>query len=96
MVKKWVSLGEFTSYDLNNKEKEYLKIVYDECKRLSRLVNSFLEVTRNLNQKIELEITDFDINRLITRTALGFEKIIDEKNIKVDIENSEIELLEGA
>ncbi|MBQ2891237.1 MAG: HAMP domain-containing histidine kinase [Clostridia bacterium] len=68
------------------KEKEYLKIVYDECKRLSRLVNSFLEVTRNLNQKIELEITDFDINRLITRTALGFEKIIDEKNIKVDIE----------
>ncbi|MBP3932196.1 MAG: hypothetical protein J6D47_21820 [Peptostreptococcaceae bacterium] len=27
MVKKWVSLGEFTSYDLNNKEKEYLKIM---------------------------------------------------------------------
>ncbi len=68
------------------KEKEYLMIVYDECKRLSRLVNSFLEVTRNLNQKIELEITDFDINRLITRTVAGFEKIIDEKNIKVDIE----------
>ena len=27
MVKKWVSLGEFTSYDLNNKEEEYLKIM---------------------------------------------------------------------
>ena len=27
MVKKWVSLGEFTSYDLNNKEKEYLKFM---------------------------------------------------------------------
>ena len=27
MVKKWVSLGEFTSYDLNNKEKEYLKLM---------------------------------------------------------------------
>ena len=27
MVKKWVSLGEFTSYDLDNKEEEYLKIM---------------------------------------------------------------------
>ena len=27
MVKKWVSLGEFTSYDLNNKDEEYLKIM---------------------------------------------------------------------
>ena len=27
MVKKWVSLGEFTSYELNNKEKEYLKLM---------------------------------------------------------------------
>ena len=27
MVKKWVSLGEFASYDLNNEEKEYLKLM---------------------------------------------------------------------
>ena len=27
MVKKWVSLGEFTSYDLNNEEREYLKLM---------------------------------------------------------------------
>ena len=27
MVKKWVSLGEFASYDLNNKDEEYLKIM---------------------------------------------------------------------
>ena len=27
VVKKWVSLGEFTSYDLNNKDEEYLKIM---------------------------------------------------------------------
>lgn len=67
------------------KEKEYLQIVYDECGRLSRLVNSFLEVTRNLNQKTELEIISFDINRLITQTVKGFEKKIDEKNITVQI-----------
>ncbi len=68
------------------KEEEYLKIVHDECIRLSKLVNSFLEVTRNLNQKIELDITNFDINRLITQTVVGFEKAVDEKNIKVDIQ----------
>ena len=27
MVKKWVSLGEFASYDLDNKDKEYLKLM---------------------------------------------------------------------
>ena len=27
MVKKWVSLGEFTSYNLNNKDEEYLKLM---------------------------------------------------------------------
>ena len=46
LKKKWVSLGEFTSYDLNNKEKEYLKIMssipnFDKrekkkCKKLKR------------------------------------------------------------
>ena len=27
MVKKWVDLGEFASYDLNNEEREYLKLM---------------------------------------------------------------------
>ena len=27
VVKKWVSLGEFTSYDLNNKDEEFLKLM---------------------------------------------------------------------
>ena len=27
MVKKWVSLGEFASYDLNNKDEECLKLM---------------------------------------------------------------------
>lgn len=68
-----------------DREEEYLKIVYEECKRLSRLVNSFLDVTRNLNQKINLDISSFDINRLITQTVVGFEKKIDDKNIIVNI-----------
>ena len=45
VVKKWVSLGEFASYDLDNKEKEYLKLMtsipnFDKrkkkCKRTKR------------------------------------------------------------
>ena len=27
MVKKWVNLGEFTSYNLTNKDEEYLKLM---------------------------------------------------------------------
>ena len=78
---------EFRYFTIFNheKEEEYLEIVYSECKRLSRLVNSFLEVTRNLNQKTQLQISDFDINRLITQSVVAFEKKIDEKNISVNI-----------
>ena len=45
VVKKWVSLGEFASYDLDSEEKEYLKLMssipnFDKrkkkCKRTKR------------------------------------------------------------
>ena len=73
------------------REEEYLKIVYDECRRLSALVHSFLETTRSANRKIELEMKNFDINRLIETVLMGFEKRIDEKNIKVSVVFSEEE-----
>lgn len=65
--------------------KEYLAIVKSEVSRLSSLVNSFLDVTRNTDGKQKLEITDFDINEVIRRTLFNFENRIREKQIFVDV-----------
>lgn len=67
------------------KQNEYLAIVKDEVSRLSALVNSFLDVARNDNNKNPLEITHFDINEAIRRTILNLESRIVDKKISVDI-----------
>ncbi len=64
---------------------EYLKIVKDEISRLSSLVNSFLDVTRNAENKQELQTTVFDVNETIRRTLFNFESRICENDIEVDV-----------
>ncbi len=68
------------------RQRDYLVIVKDEITRLSSLVNSFLDITRLKNGKLQLEMTDFDINEVIRRTVINFENRIEEKGINVSIE----------
>lgn len=68
------------------KQKEYLKIVHSEISRLSRLVNSFLDITRLQSDKNTLTMTDFDINELIRISIIGMESKIEEKRINVDLD----------
>lgn len=67
------------------KQKEYLKIVYDETTRLSRLVNTFLDISKMQTGRLELRKTNFDINEAIRITVIGLESRINEKNIKVTL-----------
>ena len=67
------------------KQKEYLKIVYDETTRLSRLVNTFLDISKMQTGRIELRKTNFDINEAIRLTVIGLDSRINEKNIKVTL-----------
>ncbi len=67
------------------KQKEYLKIVYNETTRLSRLVNTFLDISKMQTGRLELHKTNFDINEAIRLTVIGLESRINEKNIKVTL-----------
>lgn len=67
------------------RHKEYLTIVKGEVSRLSSLVNSFLDVTRNADGKQEPALSDFDINEMIRRTLLGFENGIRGKEISAEL-----------
>lgn len=67
------------------RHKQYLEIVLEETKRMSRLVNELLEVARMDSGKSPLEKTSFDIYELIKITLFGLEARIVRKNIQVNI-----------
>ena len=61
----------------------YLGIVSDEVKRLSRLVQTMLNLSRIDNGKLQLRPVAFDLSDTVLSTVLTFEKIIEEKQIDV-------------
>ncbi len=65
------------------KEKQYLKIVSDEVKRLSRLVTGMLNMSKIEAGELDLKPQRFDISEMIFRTMLAFEQIIDGKYIEI-------------
>lgn len=65
------------------KESQYLKIVSDEVKRLSRLVTGMLNMSKYEAGELDLKPVNFDISEMIFRTLIGFEQIIDKKHIEI-------------
>ena len=68
------------------KQKEYLQIVDDEVRRLSRLVNTFLDISRIQSGKVVMQIQNFDINEAIRLIIIGLGPRLEEKNIRVSLE----------
>ncbi len=66
-------------------QKKYLSIVSDEIKRLSRLVNELLSLTRIDRKQIKLDIKPLDINELIRLKILNFESRLNDAKINVEI-----------
>lgn len=69
-----------------DKQKEYMKIVYDEVTRLSRLVNSFLDISRMRENNATLNKSHFDINEVIRLTVIGLEQRLQQKRINVSLQ----------
>ncbi len=68
------------------KQKEYLQIVEDEIHRLSRLVNTFLDISRMQSGKTVMQLQNFDINEAIRLTIIGLGQRLEEKQIKVTLD----------
>ena len=64
---------------------KYLKIVLNETERLTKLTNSLLTLN-NLNTRgMLLDLTDFDINKVLRDTAATFEGTCRKKNIAIEM-----------
>ncbi len=64
---------------------EKLKVVYDEVKRLSRLVNDLLDLTTMESGKFTLRFKVMELNSLIRYTVTNFEQEVKESNISMDV-----------
>lgn len=65
------------------KRDQYLSIVSEEVKRLSRLVRSMLNIARIEAGEMKLAPSQFDLNDIVCRTVFTFERSIEAKHLEV-------------
>ena len=68
-----------------DKENYYLNIVYDEIRRLSRLVIDLLDISAMEEGKFKLNMVEFDINILIKQCIAKFDGKIRNKGVNVEV-----------
>jgi len=69
------------------KHRQYMQLVSDEVRRLSRLVRSMLEISRLRSQGIsEDKIRRFDLCEAIGQVLISFERRINNKKIFMDVQ----------
>ncbi len=69
-----------------NKAAQYLQVVSDETKRLSRLVRSMLDISRLQEGTIPQEQRSrFDLSETVGQALLTFEQKINDKNLQVEV-----------
>lgn len=66
------------------RQKEYLTIVSEETKRLSRLVRSMLDLSRIDSGELKLTPVSFDLTAIVCNTLVLFEQRIDEKAVRIE------------
>lgn len=66
---------------------DFLYIILDESKRLSRLVNELLEVAKMDAEGIKVSLTDFNIMALINKIDTKFKPQAIENNLKLSVEH---------
>ncbi len=70
------------------KHEKYLNIISQEVKRLSRLVNTLLEVSR-LESGTDLKMSDFNLSETARTVFISLESKISKKNIEISFDSGE-------
>lgn len=68
------------------RQNEYLEIISNDTKRLSRLVIRMLETSRIQSGQMKINPARFELCETVCRTVLGFEQKINDKKINMDMD----------
>jgi signal transduction histidine kinase len=66
------------------RQEHYLGIVSGEVRRLSRLVTGMLNMSRIEAGELHMKPKPFDISELLLQTLLNFERLIEQKDVRVE------------
>lgn len=66
------------------KHSYYLNIVSSEISRLSKMVTMMLNISKIETGNIDMNIEKFDVSQKLISTFLGFEQLINKKNISIE------------
>lgn len=69
-----------------DKQRYYLKIVSGEVKRLSRLVNQLLDISRMESGNLKVNKIKFDVCEVARLILISFEEKIDDKKINIEFD----------
>lgn len=69
-----------------DRQEEYLKIIVDESKRLNKLVNDMLEMSKMSSSEYQLTIEKFDLNELMRICIISMESAITDKNLDLNVD----------
>lgn len=77
------------------KRNDYLEIIVDESKRLSKLVNDMLDMSKMSSKDYQLAIEKFDLNELMRICIISLENRITDKglDLNVDFDREVLEVL---
>lgn len=67
------------------KHEHYLKVVLEESRRLIKITNDLLELSNMQQGKTEIRKSTFELNEVIRRELISFEKRISEKQLDVSL-----------
>lgn len=67
-------------------QQKYMRVVYDETQRLTRLIRDLLDLSRIESGNIPMNPIDFNINEMMRRVLIKYEGRIDAKNMEVEAE----------
>ena len=71
----------------------YLNIVLSESKRLTKLVNDLMEMSKMSSSEYKLNITSFDVNELIRICIIGEMNKLEDRNLELNVDFSSDELM---
>ncbi len=69
-----------------NEALHYLSVALDETKRMNGLISDLLDLAKIESGQFPLQITNVEINEMVRRLLITFERKIDVKNLMVEVE----------
>ena len=66
-------------------QEHYLRIVLEESKRLIKMTNDLLDLSKMQQGQVQLHKTAFELHELLRRQLISFEQRITQKNIQVEL-----------